>query len=398
MDLTGSGTDFDKVRGSEIQCASEWALAPTRKSAGRLAVAFTNGNVFATLGGWLISVEQHQSTPGSYSSSDDSKGSYAKIISLTAVGGGGELDNATVAIDIELDRELSGLPILGDNVFVAMPESVFQNVTAAEAKTGIVDYSGLYFGKLESGVAGDTEDHDDVEVWVEPVMSGGCKIEIMRPEPATLALTQFSGTFDNEIATRFVTPFSALGSALEENSFYNDAGPAGEFTSQALGAQNGELKRTALSPVNQYGPIWLKRTVPADAQPSECVFIIRLTSVNGHNTSTPETPVSLADFDKLNSGSILSWTIAEPVARVVTISIDRTIHPGGGVRLTARIVDDTGSPLPGRWLNITADAGTITRTARTFSDSAGEVTVIFELPFASPPATVTFSATFVDPV
>lgn len=380
----------ERFRGSEIACESNWNANPTIRSAGQIAAVLTNGNISAAAGDWLLAIEQNSGDSGSFLSSNDARGSYAKILTMSAS------TNQSAPVNITLDRELTGLAVSGDNVRISKAQNVFRNVTDVEAIAGIVDHSMLWFYKNDSTTSSDT--FDNVELWIDPVQANGCKIEIMRPENL-FNPTLSQNNFDNELATRFVTPFNSFGSALLENAFFNEAGPPIDIVSQSLAIANATFRQSSVNVgfPDQCTPVWLRRTIPAGTRPAECVFILRNTSTTGFIISTMTDNVALTDFNKLNSGAIIVWSVAQSAVRVISLSIDRRIYPGGGCRITGTLVNGTGVPLPNRWFNITVSAGTVVQTATAFSSTAGQIVVTYALPLASPPATVTISASLVDP-
>lgn len=339
------------VRGGECYNDTSWVNTLTNYYTGVLAQSLSGSVVHAAAGDWLLCVEQNALDSPSFSAADDSRGSIAKILTMSAA------DNSAANVTVTLDRPVSGLAVAGDSVRVAKSGNVFATVTEAQARTGLVDHSLLYWFK------GDVND-DAIQIWVEPIFANGCSVEVLRNgEIASDYASQANILTDAE-----ESPVNQFGRVIDEVDSFTNAGPMAEVASQELARQNGTLpSATTLISEGFLSPIWLRRTVPVGANPGECVFVLRVTSEE-QNDGTP-----LSDFDSLNAGTPIVWDIDPPTSRTLVSEIDRKLYANGGARVTTTLTDQGGNPLVNRSLRFGAVEGSMVTDPSVLTDANGQV-------------------------
>lgn len=373
----GTNTQLPEARESEIYGDTQWVNTLTTPYAGKIASAFTGSVIYAQAGDWIFCVEQNAGDEPSFVSSNDCRGSYAKI--LTLQGAGGETSNQLVDVDITLDRPLSGLPVAGDNCRVIKSGNVFSTVTETQARNGLVDHSELWYWNTDGNA-------EDIQFWVEPIQANDCTIEIMRPGDLRASVTM-----NNVLSSATATPFTPFGRVLQELTLFDVSGPPIEIPNQVIARENGVLSTQASNTFFR-SPFWLRRTVPAGVNPGEAVFALRCTSEQLSN-GTP-----LNDFNKLNSGSLIVWKIDPPASRVSVSVPDRLLYAGGGARIVTTLKDGNGNPLENRSVQVTAAVGTITQDHSKLTDSKGEISTIYSVGSSAGGSTETFTATLqIDP-
>ena len=285
---------------------------------------------------------------------------------VTVLNGAGAPTNAKIlAVDgssnLTIDREMPGLPALGDYIRFVKAENLFPNVTAAQASAGLVDHRMVYYLKHSS--AGEA----NFKFWIDALTSGPGLIEIM-------------GSGD------FVTSTNYMKLAAGTDDPFNQWGGVDYFgtgstimwnPSELLGTRYGESMATPLAATSTdvnataAAPVWLRRTIPPGSTGGTQAFALMLKS---------DDDVS-PDPDPFKSGFIFSYDVAE-LTYTTTIKIDRKVYLGRSAKVTGTIVDEFGLPVVGlnAWIEVLSGPGSVATDLDGRTDASGQITSVYTAP------------------
>ena len=294
---------------------------------------------------------------------DPNAGLYGKVV---------DTDQVSVPGSMTIDRELLDTTSVQNNFRVFKRENLFDNIDAAGAVDGYVDYRQIWYIHNDQVL-----NADGWRFHVEPLKPNGCEIEIAVGPIARTTDGASSQPFIYLPADRFTDPFNSreviADLSVQSNRYAQMARRGKYYSPDAPTPYRGMIDDG--STTDQWWPIWIKRTVRPGTRAGECAFKIVVRNPNGDGVGDPSA--------LYESGFILLWYVEQPTYSI-TIEQDRRAYTGRSARLKATITDDRGIPVPNlnAWMVLDSGPGTVTsdQTART--NSAGEINALYNSPSA----------------
>lgn len=277
-----------------------------------------------------------------------------------------------VAVDygartITVDRAMRSLALTGGAIRTSRRQNLFPDATLAQVQSGVVDHRMIYFLKTNVGA------ENNFRFWVNPIQANGCDIEIVAPQNVILdpGGTNNVGA-DSTIATATDSPFNSLGRIATTSSDWNTANAPRIVYSEAAAVPDGGSDAFTDEACI---PIWIRRTIPANASPGECVFLLNAFVPNAIAQD------ATADPNPHTSGFIFSWFNPEPTY-TLTITSDRLLFTGGVARIFGTVKYPDGTPAVGlnARLSLVSGPGTLTADPDARTDSLGRVSALYASP------------------
>lgn len=277
-------------------------------------------------------------------------------------------DQVAVPGFITLDRQLPDQTAVQRNFRTFKRENMFDNVDAAGAVDGYVDYRQIWFAHGNQVL-----NNDDWRFYIDPIKPNGCDVELVVPGEVRTTNSTFSQPFVYLPADRFEDPFGANGIikslAVQSNRLATHQ-KRGKFYSPTIPTPLRGVNDFA-STEDQWLPIWLKRTVRPGTRSGECAFRLVVT-VSDAVTSDP---------NPYFSGFIMSWFVDQPTYSIA-IRQDRRAHTDSSARITATITDSRGVPVPNlnAWLELASGPGSVVSDKTLRTDAQGRISGLYISP------------------
>ena len=204
--------------------------------------------------------------------------------------------------NVWLSHPMTGIAA-GNSIRVHSPNNLFDDTTAAEAQDGEDEYRGIYV-RNETGIT-----LTAVRAYLSPLFAGDAEIAIAFGN----AINNNMGSIVNEDTDPDVpTTLNDLNARFESIFDYTIAYPGIPSTFST----------------NNQKPMWIRRTIPAlSGQQDDIVWAVCMTGSN------PIDSAALIVFG--GAGFNIALTVQE----------DRYVHIGGGVRVEATLLSESGLPL-----------------------------------------------------
>lgn len=263
----------------------------------------------------------------------------ARIVDFQVVGGAGSF---------QLDRPAPAAFTSGDYYRVTDAATLFENVSVAEAASGIEDWKFLFFHNATGLTL------TGVQFYVIPINPSGCTLEI---KAAALA----DPTLNVTIANRFTSPLNEWGQVDPDASGdWNETHPLFDPLTPALAIPPSAMTCNNTLAIG----LLAKRTIPAG--------IVKRKSVAFHLVAV--TTNAGNDPDPLVSMQPVVWDV-DGLDDSVAFERDRWVYINGGARMKATVTDTNGDPVEGRAVEFSkVGLGTIVDEGSDFqTDSDGEV-------------------------
>lgn len=279
---------------------------------------------------------------------------YARVISVDYVGH-----------VITIDRALPALTASGNAFRTSRRQNLFPDATLAEVQNGVVDHRLVWFLKTDAGT------ENNFQFWVNPIIPNGCDIEIAasgvdQPDGATVD----SGSV---IASATVSPFNEFGMVITSNAgaWFGTNYPFRPYSFASAVPVDGSDAVADEGAI----PIWIRRTIPANASPGECVFMLNCYVADAVSQDAG------ADPNPFHSGFLFAWNNPQP-AYAIRIYSDRLLHTGGQARIFGEVTYPDGSPAVGlnARLSLVSGGGSLTADPDAFTDSRGLVQALYDAP------------------
>lgn len=298
-------------------------------------------------------------------STDPAVGDWLTVINGAAARSYGRI----IAVDyvghvITLDRALSALTASGDILRTSRRQNVFPDATLAQVQAGVVDHRMLYFLKTDPGT------ENNFRFWIDPIIPNGCDIELAAS--GTNIPDNLTVDAGSLIASAEQSPFGSFGQVIATGNGFGGANAPRIVYSEAAAVPDG-----GSGAVTDEGgfAVWLRRTIPANASPGECVFMLNVYVPNAVAQDAGASP------NPFRVGFLMAWNNPEP-AYAARIFADRPLHTGGQARIFGEVTYPDGSPAVGlnARLSLVSGDGTLTADPDAFTDSLGRVRALYDAP------------------
>ena len=282
-------------------------------------------------------------------------------------------DQVSVPGSIDIDREIPDTTSATNNFRIFKRENLFDNVDAADAVDGYVDYRQIWYIHNDQVL-----NADGWRMHVEPLKANGCTIEIAVAAAARTTDAAGSQPFIYLPADRFEDPFDERGVIKDlsvQNTRYSQMERRGIHYSpdnpMPFRGMNDDGSTT-----DQWFPIWIKRTIRPGTRAGECAFKFVVRNPNGDGVGDPASPYE--------SGFIFSFFVSQPTYSIA-ISQDRIAYTDRSARLTATITDDRGVAVPNlnAWMVLDSGPGSIVSDQTLRTDANGKITALYNSPSAT---------------
>jgi hypothetical protein len=265
---------------------------------------------------------------------------------------------------ITIDRALSALSANGNQIRTSRRQNLFPDATVGQVQSGLIDHRMLFLLKTDTG------SENNIRFWVDPIQPNGCDIDLAA---STVAMPD-GGTVNSgsTIAVGTESPFDEFGNVAENGTnWVGTNGPRVVFSEGAavpVAGSGTALDQSAI-------PIWIRRRIPANAAPGQCVFLI--------NYFVPDAIAqdATADPNPFRAGFLFAWNNPEPTYSMRVFS-DRLLHTGGTVRIVGEVTYADGSPAVGlnARLSLLSGGGSLAVDLDARTDDLGRVQALYTAP------------------